>query len=409
MPLAIRHVTGRCVRGTTLGATLFLAAITSAPAQQAPGVTDTTIKIGQTVPYSGPASVSGANGVADVAFTKSINDQGGINGRKIELQSLDDAFSPPKTIEQTRALVEQEQVAFIYRSIGTATQVAISKYLNDRKVPQLFIGSSASAWNDPVNHHYSMGGAISYEMEAAIYARYAVSAKPNAKMAVLYQNDDLGKDFYSGLKKALGDKAEKYIIKDASLQVTDPTVDSQIVTLQDSGADVLFVFATVRPTSQAIRKAYDIGWKPMIFIINNANTVAGTLKPAGLDKSVGVVSGTYVKDPFDPQWKNDPGVVAWNAFMDKYLPAADKTDIVNVLSPTIGSMLKQTLTQAGNDLSRENILKQATNLNGVTSPMLLPGITYNTTPTDYRPLKQLQLARFDGERWVRFGDVISGE
>jgi branched-chain amino acid transport system substrate-binding protein len=395
----------------TIAAALLIAAASSAFAQNAapPGVTDTTIKIGQTVPYSGPASVSGANGVADVAYTKWINDQGGINGRKIDLLSLDDAYSPPKTIEQTRELVEEEGVSFIYRSIGTAPNAAIAKYLNDRKIPQLFIGSSATDWNDPVNRHYSMGGSISYEMEAGIYARYAVAAKPDAKIAVLYQNDDLGKDYYTGLKKALGDQVARYVVKDASLQVTDPTIDSQIVTLQESGADVLFVFATVRPTSQAIRKAYDIGWKPMIFIINNANTVAGTLKPAGLDKSVGVISGTYVKDPFDPQWKDDPGVKEWNAFMDKYLPNADKTDVVNVLSPTIGSMMRQTLIQAGGDLSRDNILKQATNLHGVTAPMLLPGITYNTSPTDYRPLKQLQLVRFDGDRWVRFGDVVTGQ
>jgi branched-chain amino acid transport system substrate-binding protein len=254
-----------------------------------------------------------------------------------------------------------------------------------------------------------MGGSISYQMEAGIFGRHALAAKPDAKMAVLYQNDDLGKDYYAGLKKALGENAQRHIVKDASFEISDPTVDSQIVTLQASDADVLFIFATVRPTSMAIRKTYDIGWKPLTFIINNANTVAGTLKPVGLEKAVGIVTGTYVKDPFDPQWKDDPGVKEWNAFMDKYLPNADKGDIVNVLSPTIGRMLLQTLKQAGNDLSRDNIMKQATNLHGVTAPMLLPGISYNTSATDYRPLKQLQLARFDGERWVRFGDIINGE
>ena len=361
------------------------------------------------MPYSGPASVSGANGVADQALMKSVSDQGGINGRKIDLLSLDDAYSPPQTLSQTRKLVEEDGVAFIFRSMGTPTNTAIAKYLNDRKIPQLFIGSSATEWNDPVHRPYSMGGAISYQMEAGIYARYAMQAKPDAKIAVLYQNDDLGKDYYAGLKKALGAGAADHIVKDASFEITDPTVDSQIVTLQSSGADVLFVFATVRPTSQAIRKSYDIGWHPLTFIIANANTVAGTLRPAGLDKSVGVVTGTYVKDPFDPQWQDDPGVKEWNAFMDKYLPNADKRDITNVLSHSIGQMLIQTLKQAGDDLSRDNIMKQATNLHGVTAPMLLPGITYNTSPTDYRPLKQLQLARFDGERWVRFGDVVTGQ
>ncbi|HWE73098.1 MAG TPA: ABC transporter substrate-binding protein [Stellaceae bacterium] len=392
-----------------LPALAVLAMAGTAYAQQAPGVSATEIKIGQTMPYSGPASVSGANGVADIAFTQSINDQGGINGRKINLTSLDDAYTPPTTVAQTRKLVESEGVAFIYRSLGTAPNLAVSQYLNDHKIPQLFIGSSSSAWNDQQKRPYSMGGSISYEMEAGIYARYALSVKPNAKIAVLYQNDDLGKDYYAGLKKALGDKGSQYIVKDVSLEITDATVSSQIVTLQSSGADVLFVFATVRPTSQAIRQAFDLGWKPLIFIINNANTVAGTLKPAGLEKSVGVVSGTYVKDPFDPAWKDDPGVKEWTAFMDKYLPKANKTDIVNVLSPTIGAMLVQTLKQAGNDLSRENIMGQARNLHHVTAPMLLPGISYNTSPTDYRPLKQLQLVRFDGERWVRFGDVVTGE
>lgn len=381
----------------------------SAGAADMPGVTDTEIKIGQTMPYSGPASVSGANGIADQALMKSVNDQGGINGRKINLISLDDAYSPPKTLEQTRKLVEQEGVAFIFRSIGTAPNTAIAKYLNDRKIPQLFIGSSASDWNDPVKRPYTMGGSISYQLEAAIFARHALAEKPNAKMAVLYQNDDLGKDYYAGLKKELGDKARDHIVKDASFEISDPTVDSQIVALQDSGADVLFIFATVRPTSMAIRKSFDIGWRPLTFIINNANTVSGTLRPAGLEKSIGIVTGTYVKDPFDPQWKDDPGVKEWNVFMDKYLPNADKGDIVNVLSHTIGQMMIQTLRQAGNDLSRENIMKQATNLHGVTAPMLLPGITYNTSPTDYRPLKQLQLARFDGQRWVRFGEVLAAE
>jgi branched-chain amino acid transport system substrate-binding protein len=375
----------------------------------APGVTATEITIGQTMPYSGPASVSGANGIADQALMKSVNDQGGINGRKINLLSRDDAYSPPQTLEQTRKLVEQDGVAFIFRSMGTPTNTAIAKYLNDRKIPQLFIGSSASDWNDPTHRPYSMGGAISYQMEAGIYARYALQSKPDAKIAVLYQNDDLGKDYYAGLKKALGDSASQHIVKDASFEITDPTIDSQIVTLQSSGADVFFIFATVRPTSQAIRKSFDIDWKPLTFIIANANTVAGTLKPAGLEKSVGVITGTYVKDPSDPQWKDDPGMKEWNVFMDKYLPDANKNDITNVLSPTIGQMMIQTLKQAGNDLSRDNIMKQATNLHGVTAPMLLPGITYNTSPTDYRPLKQLQLARFDGTRWVRFGDVITGQ
>ncbi len=303
----------------------------------APGVTATEITIGQTMPYSGPASVSGANGIADQALMKSVNDQGGINGRKINLISRDDAYSPPQTLEQTRKLVRTRHpaIAFIFRSMGTPTNTAIAKYLNDRKIPQLFIGSSATEWNDPVHRPYSMGGAISYQMEAGIYARYAMQAKPDAKIAVLYQNDDLGKDYYAGLKKALGAGAADHIVKDASFEITDPTVDSQIVTLQSSGADVFFIFATVRPTSQAIRKSYDIDWKPLTFIIANANTVAGTLKPAGLEKSVGIVTGTYVKDPSDPQWKDDPGMKEWNAFMDKYLPDANKNDITNVLSPTI--------------------------------------------------------------------------
>lgn len=404
MPLAIRHVTGRCVRGTTLGATLFLAAITSAPAQQAPGVTDTTIKIGQTVPYSGPASVSGANGVADVAFTKSINDQGGINGRKIELQSLDDAFSPPKTIEQTRALVEQEQVAFIYRSIGTATQVAISKYLNDRKVPQLFIGSSASAWNDPVNHHYSMGGAISYEMEAAIYARYAVSAKPNAKMAVLYQNDDLGKDYLAGIKETTGTKTQ--IVAAVSYEITDPTVDSQIATLQASGAEVFASFSTPKATSQAIRRAFDTGWKPQIIIPLIVAQIDGTLKPAGLDKAVGVISEVAIKDAADPQWAKDPDMIAFQAWRTKYNSAVPDPALA-ASGYNSGYMISQVIKQAGDNLTRENIMKQAANLKDVHPPMNLPGINVETTPDNFRLARKVQFQKFNGTNWELIGTPVS--
>jgi branched-chain amino acid transport system substrate-binding protein len=377
-----------------------------AAAADMPGVTPGEIKIGETMPYSGPTSAWASEGFADLALVKAINDAGGINGRKLNLVSLDDGYSPPKAVEQTRRLVEQEGVAFIYHTLGTATNSAIAKYLGDRKIPQLFIATGASKFTDPEKLPWAMGW-LNYPTEAAIYANYILQAKPDAKVAVLYQNDDLGRDYLNGFKAALGAKAAAMIVREESFEVTDPTVDSQIISLQSSGADVLLDFASVKATTQALRKSADLGWKPMQFLITISNSVGTVLRPAGLDKAVGAITATFAKDPSDPKWQGDPGVAAWNRWMDKYLPNGDRSDMNYVYTTITMELLRQTLVQCGDDLSRANIMRQATNLKGVTAGMLLPGITMATTPTDYRPIKQMQLQRFDGTKWVLFGDVIS--
>jgi ABC-type branched-subunit amino acid transport system substrate-binding protein len=368
-------------------------------------VTDAEIRIGQTNPYSGPNSAYGANGIADTAYFKMINDRGGVNGRKITLLSLDDGYSPPRAVEQTRRLVEQEDVALIYRSLGTASNMAIAKYLNNRKVPHLFLGTGSSDFNNPTGLPWSMGS-LNYPTEAAIYARYILANKPDAKIAVLYQNDDLGKDFLKGLKAGLGAAAERMIVKEASFEVTDPTVSSQIIEMQGSGADVFFNFASVKAATQAIGKAYNIGWKPLQFLPSISSFIGIVLRPAGLDKSRGIVTANFVKDPADPMWRDDPEVAAWNAWMDKYLPNGDKSNMINVNAWIFGAIMVQTLTQCGDDLSRENILRQATNLHGFRAPMMLPGITVDTSSEDHRVIKKLQLERFDGTRWVMFGGVL---
>ncbi len=397
--------------GLPLAACLLLAAAAPAFAQKnyAPGVSDTEIKIGQTQPYSGPASANSTNGQADTAFFKMVNDQGGINGRKIDLESVDDAYAPPRTLEQTRRLVEQDNVMFFYRSMGTGPNMAVAKYLNDRKIPQLFIASGASNWNDIANRPFSMGSTVSYQAEAAIFARYALSVKPDAKMAALYQNDDLGKDFLTGLKKFLGDKTSKYLVAEASYEISDPTLDLQIVTLQASGADVLFVFGPQKAVIMSVRKVYDIGWHPMTFLPDISSSVGGALRPAGIEKAVGVITGAFLKDPSDPQWKDDPEIKAWNEWMDKYLPNMDKGESAPIFSTAWGNVLKQMIAACGDNLTRDCIMDKATHLTNVKVPMLLPGVTINTTPTDYRPIKQLQLQRFDGTRYVRFGEVLSAD
>jgi branched-chain amino acid transport system substrate-binding protein len=388
------------------GAVAFLAGGATAAESATPGVTAGEIKIGETMPYSGPTSAWASEGFADVALVKTINDQGGINGRKLNLISLDDGYSPPKAVEQTRKLVEEDGVAFIYHTLGTATNSAIAKYLGDRKIPQLFIATGASKFTDPDKLPWAMGW-LNYPTEAAIYANYIRAAKPDAKIAILYQNDDLGRDYLNGFKRALGAGAARMIVREESFEVTDATVDSQIISLQASGADVLLDFASVKATTQALRKSYDLGWKPMQFLITISNSVGTVLRPAGLEKAAGAITATFAKDPSDAKWQDDPGVKAWNAWMDKYLPKADRTDMNYVYTTITMELLRQTLVQCGDDLSRANIMRQATNLKGVTAGMLLPGITMATTPTDYRPIKQMQLERFDGSKWVLFGDIIS--
>ena len=372
----------------------------------APGVTDTEIKLGQTMPYSGPASPYSAVGKAESAYFKMINEQGGVNGRKINLISLDDAFSPPKTVEQTRRLVEEDHVAFIWQSLGTPTNTAIQRYLNDRKIPQLFISTFASKFNDPQHFPWTMGGLGSYRAEGQIYGQYILQHHPNGRIAVLYQNDDYGKDYEQGLREGLGDKAATMIVAEATYEVSDPTVDSQIVTLQGSGADVFYDVSGAKFAAQAIRKVYDIGWKPVHFLNSVSSSVAAVLKPAGLDKSTGIISVVALKDPNDPRWHDDPGYRDWLAWMQKYYPDGDIADLNIVYGYTQAQMLVEVLKQCGDNLSRPNIMAQAEQLHALALPMLLPGITLNTTPTDFQPLKQLRMAKFNGQTWEIFGDLM---
>jgi len=370
-----------------------------------PGVTDAEIKLGQTMPYSGPASAYGAIGKAELAYFQMINEQGGINGRKVNLLSLDDGYSPPRAVEQVRKLVEEDGVLALFQTLGTPSNSAIHKYVNAKKVPHLFIATGATKWGDPKNFPWTIGFQPSYQIEAKIYATYILKNKPDAKIAVLYQNDDYGKDYLKGLKDGLGDKTGM-IVAEASYEVSDPTVDSQIVTLKSSGADVMFTIATPKFAAQSIRKVHDIGWKPLHFVNNVASSVGAVLSPAGLDKSVGLTTALYMKDPTDPQWEKDAGMRKWREFMKKYMPAADQADFNYVYGYGAAQLLTMVLKACGEDLTRENLMKQATNLQDVTLDVTLPGVKYNTGPNDYFLVEQLQLARFDGKRWVLFGEVL---
>jgi branched-chain amino acid transport system substrate-binding protein len=371
-----------------------------------PGVTDAEIKIGQTMPYSGPASAYGTIGRSEAAYFNMINDQGGINGRKIKFISLDDGYSPPRTVEQVRKLIEEEQVLLLFQTLGTPTNTAIHKYMNAKKVPQLFVATGATKWGDPEHFPWTMGWQPNYQTEGHLYAKYLLKNKPAARIAVLFQNDDYGKDYVKGLHDGLGDKADKMIVKEVSYEVTDPTVDSQIVTLQSSGADTFFIIATPKFAAQAIRKTYDVGWKPLTFVNNVSTSISAVLEPAGLEKSVGLVTALYVKDPTDPQWSKDPAMKQWRAWMEKYYPDGNIGDGFNTYGYAVAQTMVQVLKQCADDLTRENVMRQAANLKNFEVSVLLPGIKINTSPTDFYPIEQVQLARFDGKRWVLFGEVL---
>jgi branched-chain amino acid transport system substrate-binding protein len=376
--------------------------------QYGSGVTDTEIKIGNTMPYSGPASAYGAIGKANAAYFAMINDQGGINGRKIKFISRDDSYSPPKTVELVRELVEEEQVLLLFDALGTASNTAIQAYLNDNKVPQLFVSSGAEKWNDPKNHPWTMGWLPSYRVESRIYAHYILENLPDAKIAVLYQNDDFGKDYLEGLREGLGDKADKLIVARQSYETTDPTVDSQIVALQGSGANILLTAAIPKFAAQAIRKLYDIGWKPTHFLSSVANSVGAVMRPAGLEKDVGVISATYAKDPTDPQWQGSSEYNEWLAWMKKYNSSANTADILNVYGYSVAQTMVAVLKASGDDLTREHVMKQAASIHNEKLPMLLPGITISTGADDFAPIKQMQLEKFNGNNWKLFGEVLSG-
>jgi branched-chain amino acid transport system substrate-binding protein len=391
-------------RALALAGSAALAAPTIARARQAPGVTDTEILIGQTMPYSGPASGYAPIGHVEAAYINFINDQGGINGRRIRLLSLDDGYSPPKTLEQTRRLIEEENVAFIYQQLGTPTAMAARRYLNQKQVPQLFVASGATQFGDRDNFPWTMGWQISYQIEGRVYARYVMAEKPDAKIAILYQNDDSGKDFLKGFKDGLGDKVRQ-VVAAVSYEPSDPTVDSQVVQLQSSGADTLFAASIPKVTAMALRKVREMAWSPLYIIASVGASVSSGLAPAGLDKAIGLVTGAYLKDPSDPQWADDPGFKDWLAFMKKYQPNGDLTDGNNVYGYTVTQTLAITLQQCGENLTRDNVIRQAANLD-IALPMLHRGIRFHTTPTDYYGMKKMRLQRFDGKAWVPFGEPI---
>jgi branched-chain amino acid transport system substrate-binding protein len=385
---------------------LALGGPASATAQTVVGVTATEIKIGNTNPYSGPASAYGTIGKAIGAYFKKVNDDGGINGRKITYITYDDAYSPPKTVEMVRRLVEQDQVAFLFNTLGTPPNSAIHKYMNQQKVPQLFVATGATKWNDPQHFPWTMGFQPNYQTEGHIYAQYILKNVPDAKIGILYQNDDYGKDYLKGLEDGLGAAASKLIVLKQTYEVTDPTIDSQIVNLKNSGANVFYDVTIPKFAVQAIKKAHDIGWKPL-HLLNNVSSSLGTvLKPAGLDASRGLITALYMKEITDPQWKNDKGFQDWLAWMKKYYPEGALDDQSNAFAYNVATLMTQVLKQCGNDFSRENIMKQAANVKNFDLPLLLPGIKVNTSPTDFAPIEQEQLAKFDGERWAIFGELV---
>jgi branched-chain amino acid transport system substrate-binding protein len=370
------------------------------------GATDTEIKIGQTVPFSGPASAYATIGKAQAAYFNMINEQGGVNGRKINLIQYDDAYSPPKAVEQVRKLVESDEVLLTFQLIGTPSNAAVQKYLNTKKVPQLFAATGASKFTDPKNFPWTLGFNPNYFVEGRIYGQYVLKNYPNAKVGVLYQNDDLGKDYLNGIKAGLGDKAATMIVGEASYETSDPTIDSQILKLKSAGADLFFSASTPKFAAQAIKKNAELGWKPVHILDINATSVGAVMQPAGLEASKGVISVNYGKDPLDPTWKDDAGMKKYFDFMAKYYPEGDKNSNFNTYGFSTAQLMVHVLKQCGDDLTRENVLKQATNLKNVKLDLALPGILANTTPNDYRVNKQLQMMKFNGERWELFGPII---
>ncbi|HEV3184508.1 MAG TPA: ABC transporter substrate-binding protein [Xanthobacteraceae bacterium] len=372
-----------------------------------PGASDSEIKIGNTNPYSGPASAYGTIGKTIAAYFNKVNAEGGINGRKINFISYDDGYGPPKTVEQARKLVESDEVLFLFQTLGTPPNSAIQKYMNSKKVPQLFVATGATKWGDPKNFPWTMGWQPTYQAEGHIYAKYLLEHHPNGKIGILYQNDDYGKDYVKGLKDGLNGKIQ--IVSELPYETTDPTVDSQIVNLKASGADIFFNVTTPKFAAQAIKKAAEIGWKPVHLLNNVSQSVGAVLKPAGLENSKGIYSSYYLKDPTDPQWKDDPAYKDWAAFMEKYYPEGDRTSSFPVYGYAVSQSLVGVLKQCGDDLTRANIMKQAASLKDQQIGMLLPGITINTSPTDFYPIKQMQMQEFNGERWVPIGPILSGD
>jgi len=390
-----------------LGVAALVAGTAVAEKKYDTGATDSTIKIGNTNPYSGPASAYGTIGKTIAAYFTKVNAEGGINGRKIDFISYDDGYSPPKTVEQARKLVESDEVLFLFQTLGTPPNTAIEKYMNAKKVPQLFVATGATKWGDYKDFPWTIGWQPTYQSEGHIYAKYLLEHHPQGKIGILYQNDDYGKDYVKGLKDALGGKMP--IVAELPYETTDPTVDSQIVSLKASGADVFFNVTTPKFAAQAIRKAGEIDWKPLHLLNSVSQSVGAVLQPAGLEYSKNIFSSYYLKDPTDPQWKDDPAYKEWVAFMEKYYPEGDRNSTFPVYGYAVTQSLVQVLKRCGDELTRANVMKQATNLKDEELGMLLPGIKINTSPTDYYPIKQMQMQQFDGQRWVPIGPILSGE
>ncbi|MCC8957903.1 ABC transporter substrate-binding protein [Bradyrhizobium sp. Pear77] len=379
---------------------------TNAQKKYDPGASDTEIKIGQTMPFSGPASAYASIGKTEAAYFRMINDQGGINGRKINLIQYDDAYSSPKAVEQVRKLIESDEVLLTFQIVGTPSNAAVQKYLNSRKVPQLFAAASALRFSDPKTFPWTMGYDPNNFVEGRIYGQYILKEHPNAKVGVLYQNDDFGKDYLNGIRAGLGDKAATMMVAETSYEVSDPTVDSHVLRIKDAGADLFFIAATPKQAAQAIRKIAEMGWHPVRIVDMKATSVGSVLKPSGLENAKGLISTNYGKEPLDPQWKDDPGVKRYLAFMEKYYPDGDRSSNFNTYGYGAAQLLVHVLQQCGEDLTRENVMKQAASLKDVTGDLALPGIKINTSPTDYRLHKRLQMMRFDGERWDLFGPIL---
>ena len=403
-------VTGKFA-AASIALAVFAASTSAALAQKKydTGATDTEIKIGNIMPYSGPASAYGIIGRTEAAYFKKINEEGGINGRKINYISYDDAYSPPKTVEQARKLVESDEVLFIFNSLGTPPNSAIHKYMNAKKVPQLFVATGATKWNDPKDFPWTMGWQPNYQSESRIYAKYILKNKPDAKIAVLYQNDDYGKDYLKGFKDGLGDKAASMIVIEESYEVSEPTIDSHIVKMKSTGADVFFNISTPKFAAQAIKKNQEIGWKPLHFLNGVSSSIGSVIKPAGFENAQGIISSNYLKDPTDIEWKNDAGMKAWNEFLDKYYPEANRADIFVMYAYTVAQGLEHVLRASGDNLTRANVMKQAASIKNLELGGLLPGIKVNTSETDFAPISQVQLMRLKGETWERFGEILSDD
>jgi branched-chain amino acid transport system substrate-binding protein len=400
---------GGLALGALQFASPFVRKAVAAEKNYGPGATDSQIKIGNIMPYSGPASAYAVIGKTETAYFQKVNDEGGINGRKIDFVSYDDGYSPPKTFEQARKLVEDDGVLLIFNSLGTPTNSAIRAYMNEKKVPQLFVATGATKWNDPKQFPWTMGWQPSYQIEGRIYAKHILKELPDARIAILYQNDDYGKDYIKGLKDGLGAKAKSMVVGEQSYETTQPTIDSEVVTLQATGANVFFNVATPKFAAQAIRKVAEISWKPLHVVNNVSASIGGVLKPAGFESAQGIVSAAYLKDATDAQWKNDADMKAWNAFIDKYIPDGDKSDSSYIYGYSVTRTMVQVLRQCGDNLTRENVMRQAASLRNFEPGLLLPGISINTSATNFAPIEQLQLMKFAGQTWHLFGHVTSGQ